>query len=530
MIATVHTGSLSGVDACGVRVEVDFARGLPGFDIVGLPEAAVRESQVRVRAAIGNSNYTLPERAFVVNLAPADVRKSGTSFDLAIAVALLAKCGFCAPNRLDDMLVVGELSLDGSLKPVRGVLAQLRAAKQRGLGAAVIPDGDAQAAGLAVGIKVFRARRLPEVIDFLNSSQNLPRADGQERWPGPFEPEEDLQDVRGQEAAKRALEVAAAGMHNLLMVGPPGAGKTMLARRLRGVLPPPTADEALEIATIAGAVSSPIPANSRGVARPFRAPHHTVSDVGLVGGGMPIRPGEVTLSHLGVLFLDELPEFRRTAIEALRPIMESGLSAIVRAAERVTMPARPLVVAAMNPCPCGYAEDKVRVCKCSPDQVQRYRARISGPMLDRFDLHVLLPPVKISAIKSASAGESSAAVMQRVIAARDRQQERLEALRAGGAITERRLLEHLMSTIDERAVDLLHLSMEKLGLSLRAYVKVLKVSRTIADLSGAERVTSDHVAEAVQYRLLDRHPNRDSASNYRPTASSRILRETSPRQ
>jgi magnesium chelatase family protein len=521
MIATVHTGTLSGVDASGVRVEVDFARGLPGFDIVGLPEAAVRESQVRVRAAIANSAYTLPERAFVVNLAPADVRKSGSSFDLAIAVALLSKCGFCAPNRLDETLIVGELSLDGSLRPVRGVLAQLRAAKQRGLRAAVIPDGDAQAASLAAGIEVYRARRLPEVIDFLNNSHTLPRADGKEKWSGPSEPDEDLQDVRGQEAAKRALEVAAAGMHNLLLVGPPGTGKTMLARRLRGILPRPTADETLEIATIAGAASVPIPATSQGVTRPFRAPHHTVSDVGLVGGGVPIRPGEVTLSHLGVLFLDELPEFRRTAVESLRPIMESGLSVIVRATERISMPARPLVVAAMNPCPCGYAGDKTRVCHCSPDQVRRYRARVSGPMLDRFDLHVLLPPVRVSALNGATGGEPSAAIATRVESARDRQHKRIEKLRADGGSSERRVLEELASSIEKPALQLLQLSVEKLGLSLRAYVKALKVSRTIADLDGVDQITTSHVAEAVQYRLLDRDPNGETAGGRRrsPTSS-----------
>jgi magnesium chelatase family protein len=517
MIASVHTGSLCGVDASGVRVEVDFTRGLPQpvFDIVGLPEAAVRESQVRVKAAIANSEFKLPERAFVVNLAPADVRKSGSSFDLAIAVALLSKCGFCAPNRLEETLIVGELSLDGSLRPVRGVLAQLRAAKQRGLHAAVIPDGDAQAASLATGIDVYRARRLSEVIDFLNNSHTLARVDCPQQWSSPSEPEEDLQDVRGQEAAKRALEVAAAGMHNLLLVGPPGTGKTMLARRLRGILPRPTAEEALEIATIAGAASVPIPATRQGVTRPFRAPHHTVSDVGLVGGGAPIRPGEVTLSHLGVLFLDELPEFRRTAIESLRPIMESGVSVIVRAAERIAMPARPLVVAAMNPCPCGYAGDKTRVCRCSPDQVRRYRARVSGPMLDRFDLHILLPPVRVSALNNAAAGETSAAVTDRVTAACARQHARVEKLRSQGSYSERRFLEQLGASIDREALQLLQLSMEKLGLSLRAYVKALKVSRTIADLEGRDRITADHVAEAVQYRLLDRDPDRESSAGRR---------------
>jgi magnesium chelatase family protein len=524
MIAIVHTGSLCGVDASGVQVEVDFARGLPGFDIVGLPEPSVRESQVRVRAAIANSSFTLPEKAFVVNLAPADLRKSGSSFDLAIAVALLSKCGYCAPNRLEDTLIVGELSLDGSLRPVRGVLAQLRAAKQHGLRAAIIPDGDAQAASLAAGIEVYRARQLAEVVGFLNNSQTLPRADGNDIWSHPTEPDEDLQDVRGQEAAKRALEVAAAGMHNVLLIGPPGTGKTMLARRLRGILPRPTADETLEIATIAGAASVPIPANSQGVSRPFRSPHHTISEVGLVGGGVPIRPGEVTLSHLGVLFLDELPEFRRNAIESLRPIMESGQSIIVRATERITMPSRPLVVAAMNPCPCGYSGDKKRVCRCSPEQVNRYQARVSGPMLDRFDLHVQLPPVRVSALANGATGESSASIAKRVTAARELQRARIASLRARGTPSERRILEQISATIETPALELLQLSMEKLHLSLRAYVKALKVSRTIADLDGDERINSAHVAEAVQYRLLDRDPNTDG--KFRMKSSSIAHRVT----
>lgn len=493
MIAMVHASSLVGVDAHPVVVEVDQADGLPGIDVIGLPETSVRESKVRVRAALAANQFELPHRRYLLNLAPADVRKKGSAYDLAFAVGLLASVGACAPNRLARTLVLGELSISGDVRPVRGVLAQLRAAGRRGLDQAIVPAENGGEAALATDIDVRVARHLRGAIEHLNGTNELPRARFDEAARPTAALIEDLADVRGQASARRALEIAATGSHHLLFIGPPGSGKTMLARRLRGLLPPPTDAEALDIVMIAGAAGLKTSATPP-VPRPFRAPHHTASVAAIVGGGDPIRPGEVTLAHAGVLFLDELPEFRRDAIEALRTTMERGEAHIARIHARVTMPARTLVVAAMNPCPCGYAGDPERVCLCPPDRVHRYFGRVSGPLLDRFDLHVAVPRLKAKE-HHAEAAEPSEAVRGRVLRAIARERER-------GPLEQEAPVERFV--IESAALDFLDQAIDRLGLSARAYRKVIRVARTIADLEGVAKIAVPHVAEALQYRVLDR--------------------------
>jgi len=504
MLANIISGAVLGIEAYRVDVEVDLGRGMMVFAIVGLPAGAVCESRTRVKSALDNCGYGFPQRRVTVNLAPGHIRKQGTAFDLPIALGILVADGKIPAEALTDTLVIGELSLDGRVRAVRGVLPLAAHAARLGARRVLVPADNGGEAAVVEGLDVRAVGHLVEAVEALAEGQPLPVArapalDASEPQ-GPL----DMSDVRGQQQARRALEIAAAGGHNLLFIGPPGAGKTMLARRLPTIVPPMTFAERLQcstIASISGLLRPEAPLVSR---RPFRAPHHSVSDAALIGGGPQARPGEVSLAHHGVLFLDELPEFRRNALESLRQPLEDGEVVVARAQVTLCYPARFMLVASMNPCPCGYHGHPRQACACHPIAVRTYRNRISGPLLDRFDLHVGVGPVDPRALHFAPPGEASTTVRARVVDARAAQHERLadSGVTCNAHMHPREITAHCR--LDTTSQRLLMTAMDRLALSARAHDRILKVARTIADLTTCDDISAGHIAEAIQYRQLDR--------------------------
>ncbi len=507
MLSKILSSATIGIDAYIVEVETNVEKQIPGFIIVGLPDNVVKESKERVTTAIKNSSYDFPIRKITINLAPADIKKEGSSFDLPIAIGLLAAFETIPAAQLENTIFLGELSLDGKLRPVKGALPISVEAKRKNIKRIILPKDSAKEASIVDDVDVYGMENLTEVVEFLNDGIKVEKTttDKEKLFSQINLYHLDFSDVRGQENVKRALEVAAAGAHNIIMIGPPGSGKTMLAKRIPTILPPMTLEEALEttkIHSVAGIIPKDQPLVTE---RPYRSPHHTVSDAALVGGGSFPRPGEVSYAHHGVLFLDELPEFKKNVLEVLRQPLEDSKVTVSRSKMSLEFPANFMLAAAMNPCPCGYYTDPTKECTCAPPQIQKYMARISGPLLDRIDIHIEVPAVKYKDISAESKGETSTQIRERVIKARKIQLERFSHLKnifTNGDMGSKEVRQYCK--IDSAGSELLKMAMTKLGLSARAYDRILKVSRTIADLEASENILPQHISEAIQYRSLDR--------------------------